>query len=73
MAFGVDTNDAAAAPFFSNLPLDGNSGSNFPRDTCRSSYPCPVARRDKYTITRHRRLGHKASKSVTITDVNFNN
>ena len=70
--FGVDTNDASTAPFFPNLPLDGNSGSNFPSGYVPFQFSCG-SQTHKYTMTVTDDSGHKASKSVTITDVNFNN
>lgn len=69
--FGVNTNDASAAPFFDNLPLDGDTGSNFPNGYSPFQYSCGNQSL-KYTITVVDGSGHKASKSVTITDVNFN-
>jgi flagellar basal body-associated protein FliL len=70
--FGVNTNDASQAPFFDNLPLDGDTGSNFPSGYSPFQYSCGNQSL-KYTITVVDGSGHKASKSVTVTDVNFNN
>jgi flagellar basal body-associated protein FliL len=70
--FGINTSDASTAPFFDNLPLDGDTASNFPSGYSPFQYACGNQSL-KYTITVVDGDNHKASKSVTITDVNFNN
>jgi hypothetical protein len=70
--FGVDTNDASAAALFSNLPTSGDTASNFPNGYSPYQYACGTPTH-KYTITVVDNAGHKASKSITITDVNYNN
>lgn len=70
--FGINTSDASTAPFFDNLPLDGDTASSFPSGYSPFQYACGNQSL-KYTITVVDGAGHKASKSVTITDVNFNN
>lgn len=69
--FGVNTNDASSAPFFDNLPLDGDSGSNFPSGYVPFQFACGNQSL-KYTLTVVDGSGHKSSASVTVTDVNFN-
>jgi cytoskeletal protein RodZ len=64
--FGVDTNDAKANPFFSNLPPNGNT-TNFPSGYNPFDYPCPAASH-VYTISVVGN-GMQANKSVTITNV----
>lgn len=68
--FGVDTNDASAAPFFDNLPLSGNSGSNFPSGYVPFQFVCGPETH-KYTLTVVDGQGHKASKSVTVKDLSY--
>ncbi|MEO8261219.1 MAG: hypothetical protein ABI566_01505 [Pseudolysinimonas sp.] len=72
MFFGIDTDDASTAAFFSELPLDGTSATDFPSGYVPYQYVC--GNQDvTYTMTVVDDRGHKSSKSVTVTDVNFNN
>jgi flagellar basal body-associated protein FliL len=62
--FGVDTEDASIAPYFSNLPPNGST-ANFPGDNNPFLFTCS-AQKHTYTITVVGN-GQKASKSVTVT------
>jgi hypothetical protein len=68
--FGIDVTDAQEAPFFDNLPLSGDSTSNFPAGYSPFRYSCGVPEHT-YTITVVAEDGQKTSRSVTVTDVNF--
>jgi predicted nucleic acid-binding Zn ribbon protein len=68
--FGVDTNDASAAPFFDNLPLSGNSGSNFPSGYSPFQFTCG-AETHRYTLTVVDAQNHKDSKTVTVKDLAY--
>jgi hypothetical protein len=70
--FGIDTPDAQTAPFFDNLPLTGDSNSNFPAGYSPFRYSCGVPEH-VYTITVVAEDGQKTSRSITVTDVNFGN
>ncbi len=62
--FGVATNDASQAPFFDNLPQNGNSQSDFPYAI---EYQCP-AESQIYTFTAIGNNGSKVSKSITVVN-----
>jgi hypothetical protein len=64
--FGIDTNDASAAPFFDNLPPSGDT-SDFPSGYDPFQYGCYSASH-KYTLTVIGSDGSKVSKSITITN-----
>jgi flagellar basal body-associated protein FliL len=65
--FGVDTNDASTASLFDNLPPMGTSQNDFPPGYTDFEFGCPDASH-KYTLTVIDGSGHKASKSVKITN-----
>lgn len=65
--FGVNTNDASAAPLFTNLPPSGNSQDDFPAGYENFEYPCPTGS-VQYTITAVGPNGQKDSRSVTVTN-----
>jgi hypothetical protein len=64
--FGVDTSDASVAPFYPNLPPNGDS-TDFP-DT-PFSFACPAASH-QYTITVIGN-GSTASKTILVTNNGF--
>ncbi|CAN5287549.1 hypothetical protein BH11ACT3_BH11ACT3_15500 [soil metagenome] len=65
--FGVDTNDASAGAFFSNLPPSGTSTNDFPEGFNHDTfeYACGTAKHT-YTMTVVGTNGQKVSKTVTI-------
>ena len=65
--FGVDTQDASAAPVFDNLPLSGTSTLDFPAGYNDFTYNCPNASRT-YTLTAVDDAGHKTSQSIVIVN-----
>ncbi len=65
--FGVDTDDASAAPYFTDLPPSGNSGVDFPDGYKHFEYNCPYASY-KYTLTVVGTDGKKASKTITVVN-----
>lgn len=63
--FGVDTEDASTEPFFSDVPLNGNSDTDFPPGYSPFTFTCSNDSHT-YTFTAVNNDGSKDSASVTV-------